>query len=372
MQSLLEKKITFDRFIRGIVILLIAVVLIVLINRLSAVLVPFFVAWLLAYMIYPLVHFLQYKVRLPGRVLSIITAWLLVLILCCGALAAIVPSTITEANKVHTLFVEYMQSTTWNNTLMHYIDSNVARYANTETLLMLLQQKSTYSALQFVGSKAWTMLYGTFDFIMGIVGLVVIVLYTFFILMDYETISEGWIRLIPQQQRALALMVVQDVKNGMSSYFRGQALVAFIVGILFSIGFLIVGLPLAIPLGLFIGLLNLVPYMQTLGFIPTIILALLQAADTGQNFWIILLCCLAVFAVVQCIQDFLLVPRIMGRVTGLNPAVILLSLSIWGSLLGIIGFIIALPLTTLALSYYRRFVLHEGIEEAPTTETEKA
>ena len=166
-------------------------------------------------------------------------------------------------------------------------------------------------------------------------------------------------------------MVAHDVKNGMNAYFRGQSLIALLVGILFSIGFLIIDFPMAIGLGLFIGLLNLIPYLQLVGFIPTIILALVKAADTGQSFWLILLCALAVFAVVQTIQDVILTPRIMGHVTGLNPAIILLSLSIWGSLLGIIGLIIALPLTTLLISYYRRFILKETSQDMPKKASKK-
>ena len=69
-----------------------------------------------------------------------------------------------------------------------------------------------------------------------------------------------------------------------------------------------------------------------------------------------------VVAVVQVLQDAVLVPKIMGSAMGLNPAVILLSLSIWGSLLGFIGLIIALPLTTLLISYYRQFILEESPE----------
>ena len=143
----------------------------------------------------------------------------------------------------------------------------------------------------------------------------------------------------------------------MNSYFRGQSLVALCVGILFSIGFVIIGFPMAIPLGLFIGFLNLVPYLQVLGFVPTVILSLLKSYETGQNFWGILLAALLVFAVVQIIQDGFLVPKIMGNVTGLNGAVILLSLSVWGVLLGFVGLIIALPLTTLLISYYKRYVI---------------
>ena len=106
-------------------------------------------------------------------------------------------------------------------------------------------------------------------------------------------------------------------------------------------------------------MLNLVPYLQVVGFIPTIILAILKSHDTGTNFWSIILAAIIVFCVVQAIQDWVLTPRIMGKVTGLNPAVILLALSIWGSLLGFIGLIIALPLTTLIFSYYKRYVLDE-------------
>ena len=134
-------------------------------------------------------------------------------------------------------------------------------------------------------------------------------------------------------------------------------MVALSVGILFSIGFLIIGFPMAIGLGLFIGLLNMVPYLQLVGFIPTIILAIVKAADTGQNFWFIMLLALIVFAVVQVIQDTILTPKIMGHVTGLNSAIILLSLSIWGSLLGILGMIIALPMTTLLINYYQKYVI---------------
>lgn len=66
-----------------------------------------------------------------------------------------------------------------------------------------------------------------------------------------------------------------------------------------------------------------------------------------------------VFIVVQTFQDMFLVPKIMGKVTGLGPATILLSLSLWGALMGVIGMIIALPLTTLGISCYKHYVLHE-------------
>ena len=177
--------------------------------------------------------------------------------------------------------------------------------------------------------------------------------------MDYENMSKGYIKFVPKSKRRFVKGLVADVEEGMNSYFRGQSLVALCVGILFSIGFLIIGFPMAIPLGLFIGFLNLVPYLQIVGIVPTVLLSILKAYETHSNFWGIFLGAMLVFVVVQTIQDGFLVPKIMGNVTGLNGAVILLSLSIWGVLLGFVGLIIALPLTTLIISYYKRYVIGE-------------
>ena len=144
---------------------------------------------------------------------------------------------------------------------------------------------------------------------------------------------------------------------------RGQSLVALCVGILFCIGFTIIGFPMAIGLGILIGIMDLIPYLHTFALIPTVFLALMKSADTGQNFWIILLSALAVFVVVQIIADMILTPKIMGKAMGLNPAILLLSLSVWGTLLGFIGLIIALPLTTLIIAYYQRYVTKEQESE---------
>lgn len=184
-------------------------------------------------------------------------------------------------------------------------------------------------------------------------------MYIFFILLDYETLNKGWATFIPEKYRHFAIELATDVQNGMNKYFRSQALIAFIVGILFAIGFKIIDFPLGITLGLFMGLLNLVPYLQTVGLIPMILLALIKAGSINENFFLILLPALVVLATVQVIQDMFLVPKIMGHTTGLKPAVILLSLFIWGALLGAVGMIIALPMTTLLVSYYKRFILCE-------------
>ena len=188
----------------------------------------------------------------------------------------------------------------------------------------------------------------------------------FFILLDYEYLTDNWIRIFPVKARPFWQELMNDVENALNAYIRGQGLVALSMGVLFCIGFTIIDFPMAIGLGILIGILDLVPYLHTFALIPTAFLALLKAADTGQNFWVILASAVAIFIIVQVIIDMVITPKIMGKAMGLNPAVLLLSLSVWGALLGFIGLIVALPLTTLIIAYYQRYVTKENESLLPS------
>lgn len=364
-----RKKITFDSFIRAVILGAIIIGVLMLLKRLSGVLLPFFLAWLIAYLIYPLVSFFQHKLRLKNRIISIFCALFTLSIIGSVAFYLLVPPMIQEFLRVKDLLIEYFSTThTASNvptTLSEFIRQNI----DLHILEQMFSQENILDALKVTVPKLWSLISESINLLFGFFTVFLILLYIVFILLDYESISEGWAHLMPKKYRKTVTGILNDVKDGMNRYFRGQALVALCVGILFSIGFLIIDFPLAIGLGLFIGALNMVPYLQIIGFVPTIMLAILKAADTGDNFWIIIASAAAVFIVVQIIQDGYLVPRIMGKITGLNPAIILLSLSIWGSLMGMLGMIIALPLTTLMLSYYQRYIINqENIYKTETTE----
>lgn len=367
-----RKKITFDSFIRAVILGAIIIGILMLLKRLSGVLLPFFLAWLIAYLIYPLVSFFQYKLRLKNRIASIFCALFTLTIIGGTAFYLLVPPMIQEFLRVKDLLIEYFSTThTASNvptTLSEFIRQNV----DMRILEQMFSQENILDALKVTVPKLWALVSESINLLFGFFTVFLILLYIVFILLDYESISQGWTHLMPKKYRHTVTGILNDVKDGMNRYFRGQALVALCVGILFSIGFLIIDFPLAIGLGLFIGALNMVPYLQIIGFVPTIMLAILKAADTGDNFWIIIASATAVFIVVQIIQDGYLVPRIMGKITGLNPAIILLSLSVWGSLMGMLGMIIALPLTTLMLSYYQRYIINqENIYRTESTEDQQ-
>ena len=359
MDTLFNKPFTFDRVMRIVFGIALISGLVYLVTLLRNALLPFLIAWLLAYMMQPFVKFFQCKLGLRSRVLSIIALLVSMLLIITLLVVMVVPSITAEADKTIELLrthdpgeghIPFIPQA-W----LEYLEANV----DFTQLMDYLNKDNLLKAIKQIAPQVWSFLSNTFSVLLSITIVFMILLYFIFILLDYEKIANGWPQLIPGKYRPFVEGLVEDVEYNMNRYFRGQALIALCVGVLLAIGFKIIDFPLAVTLGLFIGVLNMIPYMQTIGIIPMLILALLRSAETGENFWIIFGLALLVLGIVQMIQDLFLTPRIMGKAMGLNPAIILLSLSIWGTLLGFIGLIVALPLTTLCLSYYKRFILQD-------------
>lgn len=356
------KKYNLDNITRGVITILIITGLYLLTRRLSSVLLPFLISWVIAYLMNPLVSFLQYKCRLKNRGLSVVAAILVVVGVIAAIIAIIVPM-ISREVAVLSDYISFYIETVDTQKVLAFLPADMQQeyleLLENMDVTKLMQDEKFMAIVQKVAPKLWEFLTGSISVIMGLAVVAICVLYVIFILLDYESLTSSWSSMIPTKYRSAAENLMSDLENGMNSYFRGQATVAAIVGVLFAIGFEIIGLPLGILVGLFVGVLNLVPYLQTIGIIPCAILGVLQAAETGRSIWFVFAMIAVVFIVVQLIQDMVLTPKIMGGVTGLHPAIILLALSIWGSLLGIVGMIIALPLTTLMISYYKRYIIGE-------------
>ena len=344
--------------VRSVVTVAVLVALYLLIRRLSGVLLPFLVSFVVAYMLAPLVNFFQHKCRLKNRVLSVIVTILLVVGVLTGSIAALVPAISKQATSLSNSVKTYISNWDGNDYFSPRVNEQIEQLIQSMDIKALLHSPEVQQGIEKVIPILGDWINSGVNALMSLAIGFVCILYIIFLLIDYEKISNNWHKYIPERFSEGIQMLMNDLDRNMNAYFRGQALVAGIVGILFAIGFQIIGLPMGIGMGLIIGVLNLVPYMQALGIPPCILLGLIQSAETGRPIWVVILCIAAVFIIVQSIQDMVLVPKIMGNVTGMGPAWILLSLSIWGSLLGIIGMIIALPLTTLLVSYYKRFVLH--------------
>ncbi len=368
----MKKEITFDRFIRGALVVGGLLLAGYIISYLSTVLLPFFVAVAIAYLLFPIVRFLQYKCKLKNRILSIFVALTLVLGTFTALAFIIVPPFLDEFNHMQEVAINFLKDSKMQEkvippSVLHILQERVSE----ARIEQFLSSKDVQEAVKKVLPKAWDVIWSTAGVVLNLLASLIGLLYLFFLLKDYERYAYGWINFVPHSRREIARQLVGDIKQGMNGYFRGQALVALSNCVMFSVGFWILGFPIPVGLGCFIGLISFVPYLQVIGFVPAFFLALLHAAETEQSFWLLFGGVFLVYIVVQVLQDTIVTPHVMGKIMGLSPAVILLSLSVWGYILGIVGLIIALPVTTLMISYYRRYVIGneevsaEGSPQAP-------
>lgn len=325
----------------------------------SSVLLPFVVAWVLAYMLYPIVNFIQHKLYIRNRTASVIITLMGVVGIISGLCWISAPSIAAEWANLKNIALGYIDGTRHVTGMTAKVQDFILQNARHMQIDKLLKQDTLIDAVREVVPQLWDMLWSTAALIISTLSSLFAIIYLFLLLLDYETYSEGWIDFIPRKRRPFAKQLMNDIGRGMSGYFRGQVLIALCNCVLFSLGFWCIGLPLPFVLGVFIGIISFIPYIQLIGFIPAFLLCILKSADTNENLWLLMGGVLLVYAVIQIIQDVIITPRIMGHIMGLPAAVVLLALTGWGYMLGVIGLIIALPATTLIISYYRRYVIEE-------------
>ncbi|MBF1375367.1 MAG: AI-2E family transporter [Porphyromonas sp.] len=332
----------------------------VAVQAIWSVILPFLLAGIFAYVMMPLVRFFQYTLRLRSRGLSVILTLLLLGAVVYLAVIFIIPSINAEIEKTLQVISGYSSG---QDILTMILPRNIRNYLNGGlrwgNFPQQLSLEKILENIKLLLDQVGGIINSTLSiFSWGLVFLIGFV-YFVFILLDFENLGRGFISLFPKTLRPTIRTISMDLDRYMNNYFRGQALVAMSVGILLSIGFNIIGLPLATAMGIFIGILNFIPYMQALGIIPLGLASLLMAAQTGENAFVCMLLAYGVLMVVQIIQDMIIVPRIMGQTMGMRPSLILLVLSIWGYLLGFFGMLIALPITMFIYSLYMRYVLQD-------------
>ena len=360
MSHFFRREFTFDRIARMLVLSVLILLIYVAVQAIWSVILPFLLAGIFAYVMMPLVRFFQYTLRLRSRGLSVILTLLLLGAVVYLAIIFIIPSINAEIEKTLQVIAGYSSG---QDILTMILPRNIRNYLNGGlrwgNFPQQLSLEKILENVKLLLDQVGGIINSTLSiFSWGLVFLIGFV-YFVFILLDFENLGRGFISLFPKTLRPTIRTISMDLDRYMNNYFRGQALVAMSVGILLSIGFNIIGLPLATAMGIFIGILNFIPYMQALGIIPLGLASLLMAAQTGENAFVCMLLAYGVLMVVQIIQDMIIVPRIMGQTMGMRPSLILLVLSIWGYLLGFFGMLIALPITMFIYSLYMRYVLQD-------------
>lgn len=352
---------TFDRVIRLLITLAVVAAILWLLNALKDVLLPFLVACLIAYLFEPFVQFNRQLLHLKGRIVAIFVTLFEAIFLLGMLCYFFVPSIVSEIHSMAALLHNYSTASISIKYLPPELHDMLRKYFDFDLLARKLMEQD----MNTVVDKLTMVVSGGLHMVLAIVGWLIVFLYVIFIMLDYDRLMLGFKLMVPPRYRKITYKVANDIKDSMNHYFRGQALISCCVAVVYCTGFWLAGLPLAVLLGLGTAVLFMIPYCQYISLIPVTLLCLVSSAGGGSDFWTMWWECIATFAAVQVIGDLVLTPRIMGKAMGLNPAIILLSLSVWGSLLGFIGLIIALPLTTLLLSYYEQYVILRNNSEPP-------
>ena len=361
--QLFRQEITFDRFIRGTLFVALLALFVAGINWLSAVLLPFFAAWAIAWILAPVVNFLYVRCYIRPRFLAVILTLIGTTAIAVGALWLIVPPFLDGILHIKDALLRYLQNDSGHVVLPNWMQNLLQEWLDALQLEHKLKQGNVLQMLRTSLPHVWNVVQSTANVVISLASSAFALLYLVLLLADYDHYATIWLKYVPRSQRAFLEKLSNDVAHNMRGYFRGQVLVAISNGVMFSIGFWLIGLPMPVGMGIFVGVLSFIPYIQVLGILPAALLALLQMADTGSSFWGMMALIIVVYIVVQVLQDTIFTPRIMGRIMGLSPAVVLLSLSVWGYIAGIIGLMVALPLTTLILAYYQRYILEEAVED---------
>ena len=360
MSHFFRREFTFDRIARMLVLSVLILLIYVAVQAIWSIILPFLLAGIFAYVMMPLVRFFQYTLRLRSRGLSVILTLLLLGAVVYLAVIFIIPSINAEIEKTLQVISGYSSG---QDILTMILPRNIRNYLNGGLRWGNFPQQLSFEKVLENVKLLLDQVGGIINSTLSIFswGLVFLIgfIYFVFILLDFENLARGFISLFPKTLRPTIRTISIDLDRYMNNYFRGQALIAISVGILLSIGFNIIGLPLATAMGIFIGILNFIPYMQALGIIPLGLASLLMAAQTGENAFVCMLLAYGVLMIVQIIQDMIIVPHIMGQTMGMRPSLILLVLSIWGYLLGFFGMLIALPITMFIYSLYMRYVLQD-------------
>ena len=357
-----DRSFTFGRVLQLALFAGLAWGLVLLLDYLSDVLLPFVIGLVVAYFLDPVTNRVQHviKQRVLAALFTLVSITLAVslvvwfMVPMVGNELADMGRTVSKmaANtELAQAAKEHLPENVWEEVNEILKRDDVKRYLTSDGAVQMA--KDTAKKLL---PGVWGVLSGAANVLTFITGLLVIMLYVVFLLIDYHNMAARWRDYLPPSIRDDVSGFVEEFIQATNRYFRSQALVACCVAVLFAIGFFTIGLPLAILMGIFIGLLNMVPYLQIVGTIPCLLLAGLKALEQGDNFLGALGLVLLVFGVVQLIQETVLVSRFQGEAMGLSPAIILLSISVWGKLLGFLGLILALPLTCLGLTYYRRYL----------------
>ncbi|NLZ92548.1 MAG: AI-2E family transporter [Firmicutes bacterium] len=303
---------------------------------LLTIIMPFFLATIVAYILNPLVEFLECR-RIP-RSLGILLIYAILFIAGFIFSVTAIPTLITELQKLGEMIPQYTER--FQSILLH-LHSDYQRINLPESLRLALDQNilNLQETIQGVLERATGIVLGLFSnmFTVFIIPLVV-----YYVLRDMDNLKRSTVLLCPKKYRNWVIRIGSEMDSTLGAYFRGMLIICCLVGLLTYLGLLLIGLDFALILGIIAGLTNIIPYFgPIIGAIPAVLLGLLSSPALALKIVI-------VYIIVQQLENQLIAPQILGRSLGLHPLVVIFVLLLGGKYFGLGGLIFAVPFTAIA------------------------
>jgi predicted PurR-regulated permease PerM len=324
------------------------------------VLTPIFLAFSLAYLLDPLVDRLEaWKVPRPAGIaivlIGVLGAVALFLGLVVPGIAADVAGVIRE--------LPTQLAALWAR-LMPWLEQRgiAVPHSTTEWVerLNALASEAASTILAPAGNALGALLGGTLSVLGSVAAALVVVVLAVYLLNDFDRITAGFKELIPLRWRGTVTHYARDIDQMLSHFLRGQLTVMAILAILYGGAYALLGVRLAVPIGIIAGILNFIPYLGS-GF--ALVAGLLMSLLDGWHFWQLIGVVLA-YTAVQTLEGFVITPRIVGHTVGLSEIWVLVALFVGAELFGFLGVLLAVPAAAVAkifvapaLRYYRRTAL---------------
>lgn len=324
-----------------------AVIGVALLWLLGPVLTPFLIAAALAYLFDPMVERLN-AWKLP-RTLSVLVVMLLMMLMVTVFFLLVIPLMRHE----FVLVIERLPAATewFDKTALPWVVSTFHIDSDKLNLAYIRETFTDYipaagDVLKTIAGKVGQ---GGMAIISLAVNLVMIPVVFFFLLRDWPQIKVGTNNLLPPRWRLVLTPLVHECDSALSEFLRGQLMVMLALAIVYTVGLWMVGLDIALLVGVFAGLASFIPYLGfALGLVLAVVGALLQFADPVMALWVI-----GVFAVGQVLEGAVFQPLLLGDRIGLHPVAVIFAILAGGQLFGFVGILLALPVAAILLVLLR-------------------
>ena len=332
-----------SKWIYRLVVLLFFIALISLFYGLRSVTIPIFIAAFLAYLLDPLIDRMESKKIERGR--AVLLLIFIVSAIFIAALMIVVPAIESEIRRIAGRFPDYMAR--FKGDTLPWIESLIGKLLPGSGISMDSLIREGEDLVKSLPMDIWKATFkavsetfkGTLSLIISVVGTLIIPLYLFYLLRDFDKLKDNLLDLIPERNREYWNLKLGEINETISTFIRGQLIICLILALLYSTGLLIIGNDLAIVTGMISGVLFIIPYVGTIaGLLMASTLAYLKFHDLSHIIYVFIL-----YGGVQALEGVLITPKVIGDKMGLHPLVIIIAIITGGELLGFMGMLIAVP-----------------------------